>query len=234
MSSLIQTIQENSEKFVPAFALVHAEPQRKPYRSSKLNMNYLGGSPTSLTGPGASPRVTPPDEHELGRWVLGGGCVFTVSDKGMPVQRIGDRATANLTQLYGGYAEIVLTDRRLLGAVFDAETLFGRLTRSGTEGVLLLTLDLDIIDGVVAHLRKGLFGGVREKRIAIRNTTSMSMFTLAIDHFISGGRVLEKLVDAIARRRHEGPIGRRLGTTSPAAVLLREDMGQQVEVNFVR
>lgn len=232
MASQIRTIQEHSAEFVPAFVLIEAESRRDIFDNSTLGMRFLGGSPLGPSGKGASPRVTPPDEQELGRWVLGGGCLILVSEDGTPVPRVGGERTGTLTRLYGGYAEIVLTDRRILGAVLDAETVFGRLTRDGNAGVILFTLDLDEIQNVTAEIGRGFFGGSKEKSVRVQNVVSTSSFILSFEHFVSGGPVFDKIVDAVARRRQEGPIGQELGATSPADVMLRDTSGRLVSVTF--
>ena len=232
MTSQIRTIQEHSAEFVPAFVLIEAESGRDLFENSTLDMRFLGGSPLGLSGRGASPRVTPPDEQEFGRWVIGGGCLILVSEDGTPVPQVGGERTGSMTRLYGGYAEVVLTNRRILAAVLDAETIFGRLTRDGNAGVLLFTLDLDEVQNVTAEMSRGLLGSTKEKKVTVQNVLSTSSFILSFEEFVSGGRVFDKLVDAVARRRQEGPIGQELGATSPADVMLREGSGQRVSVTF--
>jgi hypothetical protein len=153
MSNIARTIHENSERFLPAFARLKAAEGDRPGRYTPLEFHYRGASP-----------VPAPGERELARWVVIGGCMFTVTDAGTPMDTAPTGTTGHPMRLFSGGAELVLTDRRLLGVVVDGETVVGKV---GGGSILALSFPLTRVESVSVDLKRRLLGGVKETRLHI-------------------------------------------------------------------
>ncbi|GEM_PF-6005275 len=155
MSSISQVIYENSEKFLPAFARIPAAGDGKSGRYSPLDFHFIGGHPQPA-----------PDERELNRWMVLGGCMFTVTKDGTPIDVAAGATSGQPARLFYGGAEVLLTDQRLLTMVIKGETVVG--TVGGSSGsVLVASFPLTRVESVHVDLKRGVFGGLNEKRLHI-------------------------------------------------------------------
>jgi hypothetical protein len=153
MSNMSKAIHENSEKFLPAFARLRAGDGDRPGRYAPLDFYYQGSSPRVASG-----------ETELGRWVVVGGCMFTVTDAGTPMDTAPVGSSGRPLQLFYGGAEALLTDRRLLAVVVEGETVVGAV---GKGSILALSFPLTRIESVSVDLKSRLLGGVKETRLHV-------------------------------------------------------------------
>lgn len=234
MAGLATSIHENSEKFLPAFARIRAA-NGKAVRYAPLDFHYSGSSPQPAPG-----------ERTLARWVTIAGCMITVTDQGLPLRESPGPQTGHPTRLFTGGAELLLTDRRLLGTVINGETVVGAV--NDKNGFLLaFSYPLERIESVDVDLERKMFGGVKEARLNIMTITG-DICALAIDDVIaelgSGPRgfqryrgtkrdILEALVAPIvaARRPHTGQAGLRVLDAAERGV--RKQDADSIAVEFV-
>jgi hypothetical protein len=180
MSNVSRAIHENSEKFLPAFARLRATSDGTPGVYSVLDFHCIGSSPQ-----------TAPGERELNRWVVMGGCMFTVTDAGTPWEIAAAGTSGRPTQMFYGGTEVLLTDRRILGIVAEGETVVGDVgSRSGF--VLALSFPLVRVESVSVDFKRGLFGGLKEARLHIMSTS---------------GTVTDLFFDRIFMEPGDGPRG---------------------------
>jgi hypothetical protein len=231
MSNLAQRIHENSERFLPAFARLKTSTTGRPTRYAPLDLVYREASPMPSTG-----------ETELGRWVVLGGCLFTVTDAGTPMETAPVGASGRPMQLFYGGGEFLLTERRVVGIVMEGETVVGK---AGDGSILALSYPLWRIGSISIDLKQRLFGGVKEKRLHLISTDG-TVTDLFIDDVIAqpgrGPRGFERfsgtkrdLLEAFVR-----PVvqARRAGGGDSAALRaaeqgVREQTAEQISVDFL-
>jgi hypothetical protein len=177
MSSVARTIHENSERFLPAFVRLNTG-SGKLGLYSPLDFHYRDASP-----------VAAPGEAELARWVVLAGCLFTVTEAGIPMDAAPPGTSGRPMQLFYGGAELLLTDRRLLGIVMKGETVVGKV---GGGSILALCFPLARVEAVSIDLKRRLVGGVKESRLHIWNLS---------------GTVTDLFVDDVIAEPGNGPRG---------------------------
>jgi len=158
-------IHEHSEQFLPAFARLRAGADGKLGRYAPLDFHFQGTTPRPSPG-----------EREVKRWVVIGGCLFVATREGMPLDTAPAGSSGVPLQLFYGGAEIVLTDKRVLGIVSKGDTVVGDV---GSGSMLLFSYPLARIGSVDLDLKRRMFGGLKETRLHI-----MSMDGTVSDLFI--------------------------------------------------
>ena len=171
MSALQQAIHENSERFLPAFARIgQSSGGVKVYRDLDFRYTDKGPKPNE-------------DERELARWVTVAGCAFTVTDSGEPMDPASGATNGRLIPMFEGGAEFLLTDRRLMALVIEADTVVGKV--GGRSGhVLAVSFPLERIESVTIDIKKKTFGGFKDGRMHIMSINS-GVADLFIDDVIA-------------------------------------------------
>ena len=172
MSNMINLIEQHSARFLPAFARlpVFNDGQVRNYPALDLHLRDMEPHPA-------------PGEVELKRFMVVGGCMFTVSDSGTPIDPANGVTSGRMVKLFYGGADILLTDRRLLATVVKGETVLGDV--GGTpESILALSFPLERVESISIDLRKKLLGGVKENRLHIMCTTGTAT-DLFIDDIVA-------------------------------------------------
>ena len=100
MSNLISGIEQHGARFLPAFARLPVFNDGKVRNYPALDF-YL-----RLAQPDPAPA-----EVELKRFMVVGGCMFTVSDSGTPIDPPNGVTSGRMVKLFYGGADMLLTDR---------------------------------------------------------------------------------------------------------------------------
>ena len=234
MPTMTQVINENSEKFLPAFARLRTSAEGTSSVYGPLEFRFRGTSP--LAAPG---------ETEVGRWVAVCGCIITVTDAGLPFQHAPDGTTGRPAKLFEGGAELLLTNRRLLGVVVKGDTIVGNVNDEHGN-VLIFSLPLNTVDSVSVDLGRRLFGGAKEKRLHVMSLPA-GMTDVFIDSVVavpgSGPKgyeryrgtlrdVLEAFVAPVVAARRPAADESEQRQLGAAARGVREQSEDEVAVSF--
>jgi hypothetical protein len=234
MSNLVTTIHDNSEKFLPAFARLKATNPGKRTTYDPLDFARLGTTPQPSVG-----------ETEVGRWVALSGCIFTITEDGAPFDTAPAGATGRPVKLFEGGAELLLTDRRLMGVVVRGETIVGKVGDQ-RGSVLLFTLPLTRVDSLRLDLGRRLFGGIKEKRLHIMSVEG-TVADVVIDEVVAAPgpgpkglaryrgtlrQVLDAFVAAVAAARRAGADDEELRQLDALVCGAREETADEVVANF--
>jgi len=159
MSSVVATMNEHSERFLPAFALL------KGVQRGQAGTRY---TPLDLHMDESGP-VTAAGEQLLGRWIGLASCLITVTTAGTPIGVDGIQSGSPV-QLFDGPCDIMLTQRRLVILVLDGPTAVGKV--GGKTGLVLAAVfPLDRVDYAQVDLKNG-FRGPKEQRLTIGNISN--------------------------------------------------------------
>ena len=168
MMTLATAMNEYSEQFLPAFALLKGVQRgQNGVRYTPLDVHLDERGPVAAAG-----------EQVLGRWVGLGSCLITVTATGTPFGIDGIRSGSPV-KLFDGPCDIMLTQRRLVILVLDGPTAVGKV--GGRTGLVLAAVfPLDKVDYVQVDLKPG-FRGPKEQRLTIGNITN-GLSALNVDH----------------------------------------------------
>lgn len=153
MSLQLKNINDNSEKFLPAFTRLRAPNSGHPVAYEPLKISFDNRHPMPLPG-----------ERPVTEWAAVASCLFTVTEDGLPLPP--DGGTGALVKLFEGSTSFVVTEQRLLLLVFDGETVLGEVGEKA-DAVLIASLPLEEIGSVRVKSKKRLLGGVKEDHVNI-------------------------------------------------------------------
>ena len=157
MSTQIAVIRENSEQFLPAFAMVEGVGAGQTARYAPLEFRYDDRGPL-------------PAESEtiLERWLAYGSGLFTATSAGQPLSP-ETGTTGNPIRLFEGPFDVLLTERRILIYVFGGSTVLGKVG-GRTSNFLIAVYPLERIDCVDIATKSG-FSGPKERALKIMTLT---------------------------------------------------------------